>query len=86
MKTANPTNLEAHTNTPTIAVLDNRGLAIRNLTYYRSSSADPVQEGISRSTFSALGAIGEQYRRSFYLLSIKPTPVVSLLTFSTKIA
>ncbi|MFZ3183892.1 MAG: RHS repeat-associated core domain-containing protein [Pseudomonas sp.] len=48
-----PQNL--HTGTPNIAVLDNRGLAIRQLSYQRSEVGAVADERISRSVFDPLG-------------------------------
>src|SRR3990167_642000 len=48
-----PQNL--HTGTPNIAVLDNRGLAIRQLIYQRSEVGAAADERVSRSVFDLLG-------------------------------
>ncbi|PFN46518.1 toxin, partial [Bacillus thuringiensis] len=41
--------------TPTISVIDNRGLSIRTLEYNRVTDGDPVDEYITRNTHTPLG-------------------------------
>ena len=43
--------------TPTISVIDNRGLAVRAVQYNRTSATDELDCLITRSTYNALGQL-----------------------------
>lgn len=46
--------------TPTIAVMDNRGLVVRSLAYNRQTVSDTLDERISRTVYSPLGYVESQ--------------------------
>lgn len=43
--------------TPTISVIDNRGLSIRTLEYNRNMEGDPVDEYITWNAYTLLGTL-----------------------------
>ncbi len=56
MKNNNST-IAAHNNTPTLAISDNRGLAIRALAYNRIHTSDAPEELITRNRYNAVGQL-----------------------------
>lgn len=54
----NETNI--YSGTPTISVIDNRGLAIRTLEYHRVEVENPIHEYITKSTYTLLGNLESQ--------------------------
>ncbi len=56
MKNNNST-IAAHNNTPTLAISDNRGLAIRALAYNRIHASDAPEELITRNRYNAVGQL-----------------------------
>lgn len=70
-------NPNLYRGTPTIKVVDNRGLAVRKLQYNRTSEQETVKEGISRSEYNAEGHVINHidprlYHAQLTQLSIKP--------------
>ncbi|MBX8600540.1 hypothetical protein K5D39_24950, partial [Pseudomonas cichorii] len=49
-----------HTLTPTLIVIDPRGLAIRNVAFYRSEPDEPVDERVNSQTCDAAGRLVSQ--------------------------
>jgi len=49
-----------HTHTPTLAVIDPRGLSVRVVAYCRSVEAAEPEERINRSAYDAMGRLTEQ--------------------------
>ncbi|MBX8569827.1 hypothetical protein K5D36_09070 [Pseudomonas cichorii] len=53
-------NMALHTLTPTLIVIDPRGLAIRNVAFYRSEPDEPVDERVNSQTCDAAGRLVSQ--------------------------
>ncbi|RRV06665.1 RHS repeat protein, partial [Pseudomonas sp. v388] len=49
-----------HTLTPTLIVIDPRGLAIRNVAFYRSEPDEPVDKRVNSQTYDAAGRLVSQ--------------------------
>ncbi|PED40828.1 toxin, partial [Bacillus cereus] len=47
--------ISIYNGTPTISVIDNRGLSIRTLEYNRVTDGEPVDEYITQNTYTSLG-------------------------------
>ncbi|WP_256350433.1 RHS repeat domain-containing protein [Pseudomonas gingeri] len=57
-----------HTHTPTLAVVDPRGLAVRVVTYCRSVETAGPEERINRSAYDAMGRLTEQWDSRLWAL------------------
>ena len=60
-----------HTHTPTLTVVDPRGLDVRSVAYYRAvETADP-EERINRSAYDAMGRLIEQWDPRLWALGVE---------------
>jgi insecticidal toxin complex protein TccC len=59
-----------YSNTPTVLVMDQRGLGIRTLQYNRVSIEDELDEYITRHTYTALGAVSTSIDPRFFDVSL----------------
>jgi len=58
-----------HTHTPTLTVIDPRGLAVRSVAYCRSVEMVEPEERVNRSTYDAMGRLIEQWDPRLWALS-----------------
>ena len=57
-----------HHNTPTLAVIDPRGLSVRSVAYHRRTPGEKPQACINRQVFDARGGLQEQWDPRLYAL------------------
>lgn len=69
--------LGIHTHTPTLTVVDPRGLDVRSVAYYRAVETAAPEERINRSTYDAMGRLIEQWDPRLWALGVEDaeTPV-----------
>ena len=63
-----------HTHTPTLAVVDPRGLDVRSVAYYRAIETAAPEERINRSAHDAIGRLVKQWDPRLWALSSKNAP------------
>jgi len=66
-----------HVHTPTLAVVDPRGLDVRSVAYYRSIETAAPEERINRSAHDAIGRLVKQWDPRLWALSSKTAPANS---------
>ncbi|MPQ68585.1 MULTISPECIES: RHS repeat-associated core domain-containing protein [unclassified Pseudomonas] len=69
-----------HTHTPTLAVVDPRGLAVRVVAYCRSVETAEAEERINRSAYDAMGRLIEQWDPRLWALSTEDDATPANLT------
>src|SRR5450830_1212660 len=69
-----------HSHTPTLAVVDPRGLAVRVVAYCRSVEAAEPEERINRSAYDAMGRLTEQWDPRLWALSAEGAATPANLT------
>ncbi|MCU1738143.1 MULTISPECIES: RHS repeat domain-containing protein [unclassified Pseudomonas] len=78
-----------HTHTPTLAVVDPRGLAVRVVAYCRSVEATEPEERINRSAYDAMGRLTEQWDPRLWALSAEddetPANLINRYSLSGKV-
>src|SRR5471032_808274 len=78
-----------HTHTPTLSVIDPRGLSVRVIAYCRSVETDEAEERINRSAYDAMGRLIEQWDPRLWALSTKdhetPANLVNRYSLSGKV-
>nr|WP_269803028.1 RHS repeat-associated core domain-containing protein [Pseudomonas uvaldensis] len=60
-----------HTHTPTLTVVDPRGLDVRSVAYYRAVETAAPEERINRSAYDAMGRLIEQWDPRLWALSVE---------------
>ncbi|WP_238350229.1 RHS repeat-associated core domain-containing protein [Pseudomonas sp. SWRI154] len=63
-----------HIHTPTLAVVDPRGLDVRSIAYYRAIETAEPEERINRSAHDAIGRLVKQWDPRLWALSSEDTP------------
>jgi insecticidal toxin complex protein TccC len=78
-----------HTHTPTLTVIDPRGLAVRVVAYCRSVETAEPEERINRSAYDAMGRLTEQWDPRLWALSAEdietPANLVNRHSLSGKV-
>ncbi|MGA8135380.1 MAG: toxin, partial [Pseudomonas gingeri] len=78
-----------HAHTPTLAVIDPRGLAVRSVAYCRSLETAEAEERINRSAYDAMGRLTEQWDPRLWALSAEddgaPANLVNRYSLSGKV-
>jgi len=78
-----------HSHTPTLAVVDPRGLAVRSVAYCRSVETAQPEERVNRSAYDAMGRLTEQWDPRFWALSAEdhetPANLVNRYSLSGKV-
>ncbi|MCU1738145.1 MULTISPECIES: RHS repeat-associated core domain-containing protein [unclassified Pseudomonas] len=78
-----------HTHTPTLTVIDPRGLTVRSVAYCRSVETAEPEERINRSTYDAMGRLIEQWDPRLWALSAEddetPANLVNRYSLSGKV-
>jgi len=78
-----------HAHTPTLAVIDPRGLAVRSVAYCRSLETAEAEERINRSAYDAMGRLTEQWDPRLWALSAEddgaPANLVNRYSLSAKV-
>ncbi|MPQ71801.1 MULTISPECIES: RHS repeat-associated core domain-containing protein [unclassified Pseudomonas] len=69
-----------HTHTPTLSVIDPRGLAVRVVAYCRSVETEEPEERINRSAYDAMGRLIEQWDPRLWSLSAEDAATPANLT------
>ncbi|WP_256350515.1 RHS repeat domain-containing protein [Pseudomonas gingeri] len=69
-----------HTHTPTLSVIDPRGLAVRVVAYCRSVETEEPEERINRSAYDAMGRLVEQWDPRLWALSVEDAATPANLT------
>ena len=59
-----------HKHTPTLAVVDPRGLDVRSIAYYRAIETAAPEERINRSAHDAIGRLVKQWAVSYTHLTL----------------
>ncbi|WP_245150918.1 RHS repeat domain-containing protein [Pseudomonas fluorescens] len=60
-----------HTHTPTLTVVDPRGLDVRSVAYYRAVETAAPEERINRSAYDAMGRLIEQWDPRLWALGVE---------------
>ena len=80
---------DIHTHTPTLMVIDPRGLAVRVVAYCRSVEMTEPEERVNRSGYDAMGRLIEQWDPRFWALSAEddetPANLVNCYSLSGKV-
>ncbi|WP_318654820.1 RHS repeat-associated core domain-containing protein [Pseudomonas sp. MWU13-2105] len=78
-----------HTHTPTLAVIDPRGLAVRSVAYCRSVATAQAEERVNRSAYDAMGRLVEQWDPRLWALSAEdattPANLINRYSLSEKV-
>jgi len=69
-----------HTHTPTLTVIDPRGLTVRSVAYCRSVDTAQPEERINRSAYDAMGRLIEQWDPRLWALSAEDVETLANLT------
>jgi len=78
-----------HTHTPTLTVIDPRGLAVRSVAYCRSVETAQPEERVNRSAYDAMGRLIEQWDPRLWALSAEddgtPANLINRYSLSGKV-
>ncbi|WP_439899552.1 hypothetical protein [Pseudomonas agarici] len=61
--------VDIHTHTPTLTVIDPRGLAVRSVAYCRSVEMTQAEERVNRNAYDAMGRLVRQWDPRLWALS-----------------